>query len=48
MSNGKKENKKGRLLSQGKKSVQSMAQRLRFGGTVKVQKSRRKKLGKLY
>ena len=46
--NGKEEIKKRRMLSQGKSSVQGVAQRLRFGGTLKVSQSRGKQLGKLY
>jgi hypothetical protein len=48
VSNASKKDKKGRVLSQGKKSVQGVAQRLRVGGTVKVSKGRSRKLGKLY
>tara|TARA_Y100000389_G_C17458282_1_gene519733 strand:- start:2377 stop:2577 length:201 start_codon:yes stop_codon:yes gene_type:complete len=46
--NGKVKNKKRRLLPQSKKPLQGVAQRLRFGGSVKVPKGGRKKLGKLY
>jgi len=46
--NASKKGKKGRVLPQGKKSVQGVAQRLRVGGTVKVSKGRSRQLGKLY
>tara|TARA_R110002049_G_scaffold24881_5_gene88012 strand:+ start:132 stop:335 length:204 start_codon:yes stop_codon:yes gene_type:complete len=46
--NGEKGSKKRRLLPQGKEPLQGLAQCIRFGGTVKVPKKGRKKLGKLY
>ena len=44
----KKKSKKDACYRQGKGSVQGLAQRLRFGGSVQVPKSRGRKLGKLY
>ena len=46
--NGEEKVKKRRVLPKGKGSVQGLAQRLRFGGSVQVPKSRGRKLGKLY
>jgi len=48
ISNGRKKDKKGRVLPKGKSPVQGVAQRLRFGGPVEMSKGRGRKLGKLY
>jgi hypothetical protein len=49
MTNGKKgKNKKGRVLSQGQKSVQGLALGVRKRGAVQMPKGRGRKLGKLF
>lgn len=46
--NASQENQKRRMLSQGQGTVQSVAQRVRIGGTQQVSQGRGRKLGKLY
>ena len=46
--NASKENQKRRMLSQGQGTVQSVAQRVRIGGTQQMPQGRGRKLGRIY